>query len=71
MGYRSAEADFKRAEGKAEKVPYSRQRFWLVVAALWLQVMVVAFIVVEIKHRVNTPVTQWVRKALYLLGLVN
>jgi hypothetical protein len=57
----------KRTDCKAEKALSLRRRFLLVVVSLWLQVMVVIFIVVEIKHRVRTPVTEWVSKAIRVL----
>jgi hypothetical protein len=41
-------------------------RAWL-VAALWLQFVVVIFAVIEIR-RVTTPMTLWLKKILSLFG---
>jgi len=45
-----------------------RQKVWLFVAALWLEVMVVVFVVVEINRRVRTPLSDWVNRMILLLG---
>lgn len=59
----------QKADCKAERAPSLRQMFWLVLASIWLQVMVILFIIVEIKHQVRTPVTDWVNKMILLLGI--
>jgi len=50
-------------------IPFLRRRFWLIVAALWLQIVVIVFLGIEIKHQVRTPVAQLGNKIIYLLGL--
>jgi dolichol-phosphate mannosyltransferase len=45
------------------------RRVWSVIATLWLQLMVVVFVVVEIKRRVHTPALNWVTKIHHLLGI--
>jgi hypothetical protein len=58
----------KKADCKGKGVLSSRQRFWLIVAAFWLQVVVVIFVVMQFKHRVHTPVTDWMNKIIQLFG---
>jgi len=47
----------KRIDCSGKEVLSSRLRFWLLGAAFWLQAAVIAFVVVEILHRVHTPDT--------------
>jgi hypothetical protein len=42
--------------------------FCLVLAALWLQAVVVICIVLEI-NRVHTPVSEWLKRTINLLGM--
>ena len=56
-------------ECKAKKALSSWEKIWLIIAALWLQVMVVVFVVTEIRHRDRTPITEWVNKMTHLLGM--
>lgn len=59
----------RKADCKAERAPSLRQMFGLILASIWLQVMVIVFVIVEIKHRVSTPVTNLVNKTILLLGM--
>lgn len=59
----------QRADCQAERVSAFGQKFWVVIAALWLQVMIVVFIILETKRRVQTPVSDWMNKIVYLLGM--
>ena len=59
----------RKADCKAGRVLSLQQMFWLILASIWLQVIVIVFIIVEIKHRVITPVTDWVNKMILLLGM--
>jgi hypothetical protein len=45
----------------------SRHRLWPVAASLWLQLMVIIFIVLE-TSRIKTPIADWVPKAIRLIG---
>jgi hypothetical protein len=51
----------KGAHGEADEALPPWLRSWLVVAGVWLQVIVVVFIVVCVSH-VKTPVIYWVDK---------
>jgi hypothetical protein len=57
----------KRTDCTAEKALPLRRRFLLAVVSLWLQAMVLIFIVVEINYRVRTPITEWVSRAIRVL----
>ena len=46
-----------------------RQMFWLVFASIWLQLIVIVFVIVEIKHGVITPIADWMNKTILLLGM--
>jgi uncharacterized membrane protein YhaH (DUF805 family) len=46
----------------------SRRRYWLVIAGLWLQIVVVIFIVMHFKHHVHTPVRDWMSRIMQLFG---
>ena len=41
------------------------ERIWLVVAAIWLQTIVLAFLVVQVS-RVKTPIVEWSDKVMAL-----
>jgi hypothetical protein len=58
----------KKADCKAEVAFSSWQRFWLVVAALWLQAVVVIFVFMQFKQHVHTPVSDWMSKIMHLFG---
>jgi hypothetical protein len=49
--------------------PFSWRRLWLLLASLWFTGVVIAFVVVEIKHQVHTPLRDWLQRILLLLGL--
>ena len=51
-----------------EKKLFGRRRFPLIVIAAWLQSMVAIFVVVHTR-RIYTPLTAWLSKIFYLLGL--
>jgi hypothetical protein len=59
----------RKANCKSGRALSLRQMFWLVLASIWLQVIVIVFVIVEIKYRVITPVTDWVNKIILLLGI--
>jgi hypothetical protein len=59
----------QRADCQEGRVLALRQRSWLVIAALWLQAMVVVFVILETTRRIKTPVTDWMDKIAYLLGI--
>ena len=42
------------------------ERVWLIVAAIWLQIIVVAFLVVQVS-RVETPIVDWLDRLTGLL----
>jgi hypothetical protein len=50
--------------GAAEGLPCWR-RFWLVVAGIWLDVIVLIFVVMQVS-RLKTPVVDWVDKSIDL-----
>ena len=56
-----------RTNCRAGRARPGRRRLWLVVSALWLQVMVIVFVIVQIQQQVHTPVTEWLSKAVRLL----
>jgi hypothetical protein len=58
----------QRADSKSETPRFLWRRFWLVVAALWLQIVVIIF-GIEIKYQVRTPIDQLGNKIICLLGL--
>jgi hypothetical protein len=45
------------------------RRFWLALAALWLTVVNIAFVVISIKRDVHLPLSEWLQKTLLLLNL--
>jgi hypothetical protein len=45
------------------------RRFWLALASLWLTGVVIAFVVLEVKRQVRTPLHDWLQRILLLLGL--
>jgi len=45
------------------------RRFWLTLASLWCTGTVIVFVVLEIKHWVQTPIGDWLPRILRLLGL--
>jgi hypothetical protein len=47
----------------------ARRRLYLLMAAVWLQLMVMIFVVIETKRRIHTPLSAWLNKIAYLLGL--
>ena len=57
----------KRTDCTVEKALPLRRRFLLAVVSLWLQAMILIFIVVEINYRVRTPVTEWMSRAIRVL----
>jgi hypothetical protein len=59
----------QKAESKSENPRFLWRRFWLVVAALWLQIVVLVFIGIETKYQVRTPIAQLGAKIIRLLGL--
>jgi uncharacterized membrane protein len=59
----------KRIDCSVKEVLSFQLRFWLLGAAFWLQAAVIAFVVVEIIHRVHTPVADWLSKVSRLLGM--
>ena len=59
----------QKADSKFGNPRFLWRRFWLIVAALWLQIVVIAFLGIEIKHQVRTPIAQLGNKIIYLLGL--
>jgi hypothetical protein len=59
----------RKAACKAGRALSLRQLLWLVLASIWLQGIVIVFVIVEIKRRVLTPVTDWVNKMILLLGM--
>jgi hypothetical protein len=59
----------QKADSKSENPRFLWRRFWLVVSALWLQIVVIVFLGIEIKHQVRTPIAQLGNKIIYLLGL--
>jgi hypothetical protein len=40
-----------------------------IIATLWLQTVVIVFIVTELYYTIRTPPSEWVKKALLLLGV--
>lgn len=56
----------KKADCKAKVALSYLQRFLPVVAALWLQIIVVIFVFMQVKYHVHTPVTDWVNKIFHL-----
>jgi len=56
-----------RLNDESEKPLFLWRRCCLVVAALWLQIVVIVFIGIEMQHRVNTPIAQWWSKVIHLL----
>lgn len=71
MATHDKEPALRKTEGGVEETHASPKKLWLVVAALWLQVIVVVFVVSEIKQPGRTPFTTWVRKAIHLLTGTN
>jgi hypothetical protein len=59
----------QKADSKSENPRFLWRRFWLVVSALWLQIVVIIFIGIETKYQVRTPIDQLGNKILCLLGL--
>ena len=45
------------------------RRFWLALASLWFTGVVIAFVVLEVKRQVRTPIHDWLQRILLLLGL--
>jgi hypothetical protein len=45
------------------------RRFWLALASLWLTSIVIAFVVLEVKRQVRTPIHDWLQRILLLSGL--
>jgi hypothetical protein len=45
------------------------RRFWLTLASLWCTGVVIAFVVLEVKRQVRTPIHDWLQRILLLLGL--
>jgi hypothetical protein len=43
------------------------KNFWLIVAVLWLQAVVVVCIVLEIRQ-LHIPVSDWLERAIHLVG---
>ena len=58
----------RKAGCKVGRTLSLRQMLWLVLASIWLQVIVIVFVIVEIKW-VIIPVTDWVDKIILLLGM--
>jgi hypothetical protein len=55
-------------ENEGKKL-FGPPRFSLIFAGAWLQLMVAIFVIVQTLRRVYTPVTDWLNKIFYLLGL--
>jgi hypothetical protein len=53
----------KRSQGKADEAISPWLSFWLVLAAVWLQAVVILFILVRVSH-FQTPVIYWVDKMI-------
>jgi hypothetical protein len=45
------------------------RRIGLTLASLWLLGIVIAFVVLQVKHQVLTPIGDWFPRILFLLGL--
>ena len=43
-----------------------RRRIWLLISAVWLEIIVVAFVTVQV-NRVSTPVVDWLYKIIDLV----
>ena len=66
---RRKELDRGKKAAIIRKRAFQWQSFLLLLAALWLQGVVLVSVVLEFKHRVLTPFEDWLKKAIYLLGL--
>lgn len=62
------EARWQKASIQPESSPSRQQKFWLVLAGLWLQVVVFIFVVVEMQRRIHTPIHDWVQRIILLLS---
>jgi hypothetical protein len=45
------------------------RHFWLTLASLWFTGVVIAFIALEVKRQVRTPISDWLQRILLVLGL--
>jgi hypothetical protein len=43
-----------------------RRRIWLFIAAIWLQIVVVAFLIMQV-NRISTPMADWMHKIIDLV----
>jgi hypothetical protein len=60
------------AQNNSQKSPHAlspSRSFWIVVAALWLQGVVMVSILLEIKRHVHAPANEWLEKIIDLLGM--
>jgi hypothetical protein len=55
----------ERIEYSEEKAAY-RKRLWGIVGAIWLEVIVLAFVVVQVS-RLQTPIAGWMDRLIDLL----
>jgi hypothetical protein len=62
------ESCWQKASIQPESSPSRQQKFWLVLAGLWLQVVVFIFGVVEMQRRLHTPIRDWVQRIILLLS---
>jgi hypothetical protein len=53
--------------GNKRLSPFNRQRVLLSASIVWLQALVIIFVIVQIQRSIRTPVSQWVDRAIYLL----
>jgi hypothetical protein len=56
------------AQNEIIKDLFGSQRFRLIVAGAWLQLMIATFVTVQFE-RVQTPVSSWLTRILHLVGL--
>ncbi|MGH7827001.1 MAG: hypothetical protein ACREQ7_17740 [Candidatus Binatia bacterium] len=61
--------EFTRRVQAISKQVLSWKSLWLLATAVWLQGVVIIFIVLVVQRGVQTPVTDWLNKAIDLLGM--
>jgi len=44
------------------------EKFWFGITTVWLQAMVMTFVVFEIQERIHTPASHWIQKLVRLVG---
>jgi hypothetical protein len=59
---------WQKASVQSEGDHALQQKFLLVLAGLWLQVVVLIFVVIEIQSTTHTPVRDWVKRIILLLS---